>query len=160
MLATTRPATTPGVWRDEGSGQVFNAPPNDFNSPDPSGLGPLRVLIPVTAAAWVLFGAGCILCINGKGRAGRWVPEWYLDSDGTRRDKASVAAWWLAVLLLWPVILPALLVGKVARAARGLAAKRAERREGRRTAVVVVAAAAEAQVTEEGYKAAGRRGIV
>ncbi|KAJ6439730.1 conserved leucine-rich repeat protein [Purpureocillium lavendulum] len=75
--------------------------------------GILKVLIPVSAVGWLLFGVICILCINGQGRAGRWVPEWYLDSDGTRRDKLAVGTWWLAILLMWPVILP--LVG-----ARGL----------------------------------------
>lgn len=55
-------------------------------------LGPFQILIPISVAAWILFGASCILCINGKGRAGRWVPEWYLDSRGSHWDRAMVAA--------------------------------------------------------------------
>lgn len=74
-------------------------------------------------AGWLLFGASCILCINGKGRAGRWVPEWYLDSEGKRADKALVGMWWLAVMVLWPVILPALLVGKLVKKVRKVVRK-------------------------------------
>ncbi|UNI22757.1 hypothetical protein JDV02_008618 [Purpureocillium takamizusanense] len=65
-----------------------------------------KVLIPVSVFGWLIFGIICILCLNGQGRAGRWVPEWYLDSDRTRRDKLSVVLWWFAVLVMWPVILP------------------------------------------------------
>lgn len=83
---------------------------------DPSAI--VRVLIPISIAGWLLFGVICILCINGRGRLGRWIPEWYLDSEGTRRDKALVVLWWLAVMVLWPVILPVLLVRKVVRVAR------------------------------------------
>ncbi|KAF1729634.1 hypothetical protein CRV24_010172 [Beauveria bassiana] len=94
--------------------------PGDYTSPHESINSPgeaVRLLVPISVAAWVLVGSGCILCINGgKGRAGGyWVPKWYLDAEGTRRDKALVVAWWLAVLLLWPVILPALLLRKMAR---------------------------------------------
>ncbi|OAA70628.1 hypothetical protein ISF_02602 [Cordyceps fumosorosea ARSEF 2679] len=136
--AVAMPATL-SVWRDERTGQTYNAPLDNLDGlaraadgstlapGDGGNLGPFQVLIPVSAVGWVLFGAGCILAINGKGRAGRWVPEWYLDSDGTRRDRALVAAWWLAVLLLWPVILPALLLGKVVRGVRRALDKRARR---------------------------------
>lgn len=100
--------------------------PISRNDPGPN---PLQVLIPISVAAWVLFGASCILCINGKGRAGRWVPEWYLDSEGSHWDRALVAAWWLAVMLLWPVILPVLLVGKLVRALRKVVAERCARKK-------------------------------
>lgn len=43
------------------------------------------------------------------------MPEWYLDTEGAPRDRALVAAWWLAILLLWPVILPVLLARKLVR---------------------------------------------
>ncbi|PNP60433.1 hypothetical protein THARTR1_00457 [Trichoderma harzianum] len=75
----------------------------------------MRVLIPISIAGWLLFGVICILCINGKGKLGRWVPEWYLDSQGTVRDKALVMLWWITVMVLWPVILPVLLLRKVIR---------------------------------------------
>ncbi|KAL7962212.1 hypothetical protein V8C34DRAFT_271109 [Trichoderma compactum] len=74
-----------------------------------------RVLIPISIAGWLLFGVICILCINGKGKLGRWVPKWYLDSQGTVRDRALVMLWWIAVMVLWPVILPVLLLRKVVR---------------------------------------------
>ncbi|KAM3500311.1 hypothetical protein MY10362_006507 [Beauveria mimosiformis] len=106
---------------------------DDFNTPHESINGPgqaMRLLVPITVAAWVLVGSGCILCINGKGRAGHWVPKWYLDAEGTRRDKALVAAWWLAVLLLWPVILTALLLRSIARVVmKQVAKRRTEQRE-------------------------------
>lgn len=73
----------------------------------------VRVLIPISIAGWLLFGVICILCINGRGKLGRWIPEWYLDSDGTRRDKAMVVMWWMAVMVFWPLILPVLFVTKV-----------------------------------------------
>lgn len=95
------------------------------------GLGPFKVLIPISVAGWVLFGASCILCINGKGRAGRWVPEWYLDSDGRQRDKALVVAWWAAVMVLWPVILPVLLVRKLVVRGKKTVKKMRRRREER-----------------------------
>lgn len=65
-----------------------------------------KLLIPISVCGWLTFGVICILCLNGQGRAGRWVPEWYLDSDRTRRDKLAVVLWWFAVLIMWPVILP------------------------------------------------------
>ncbi|KAG8424010.1 hypothetical protein J3458_000850 [Metarhizium acridum] len=75
----------------------------------------VKVLIPISVVGWMLFGAICILCINGRGRAGRWIPEWYLDSEGKRWDKAAVGAWWLAVLFGWPLILPGVVVGSLSR---------------------------------------------
>jgi hypothetical protein len=73
----------------------------------------VRVLIPISIAGWLLFGVICILCINGRGKLGRWIPEWYLDSEGTRWDKAMVVLWWIAVMVFWPLILPVLFVRKV-----------------------------------------------
>ncbi|CAH0052969.1 unnamed protein product [Clonostachys solani] len=73
----------------------------------------VRVLAPITALGWLFFGMICVLSINGRGRAGRWVPEWYLDTLGTRRDRAWLVAWWVAVLVLWPVILPMVLGNRI-----------------------------------------------
>ncbi|KAF7543432.1 hypothetical protein G7Z17_g10747 [Cylindrodendrum hubeiense] len=83
----------------------------DFKSATPDPATTVKVLILVSAFGWVFFGVMSILCINGRGRAGRWVPEWYLDSHGSRWDRAAVVAWWVTVVVLWPVILPALVVG-------------------------------------------------
>ncbi|KAM3528375.1 hypothetical protein MY4038_005913 [Beauveria bassiana] len=111
--AAATPTLAFSALRDRASLPGDNTSPHEsINSPGEA----VRLLVPISVAAWVLVGSGCILCINGgKGRAGYWVPKWYLDAEGTRRDKALVVAWWLAVLLLWPVILPALLLRKMAR---------------------------------------------
>ncbi|PTB69171.1 hypothetical protein BBK36DRAFT_1097659, partial [Trichoderma citrinoviride] len=105
------PFPYPYPWDDAEHGLH---PEDDFQSEgtpyDPRAI--VRVLIPVSIAGWLLFGVICILCINGRGKAGRWIPEWYLDSEGTRRDMALVVLWWVAVMVLWPVILPMLLVRK------------------------------------------------
>ncbi|KAJ2973259.1 hypothetical protein NQ176_g6710 [Zarea fungicola] len=109
---------------------VTTRPPNngdDFSVND-SGISAFRVLIPVSTIAWLLFGAACILCINGKGKAGRWVPEWYLDSRSSRWNKVLVVVWWLAVVVLWPVLLPVLLVGKVVKKVTKMVKKRERRR--------------------------------
>jgi hypothetical protein len=78
----------------------------------------IKVLIPISVLGWIAFGAICILCINGHGRAGRWIPEWYLDSAGTPWDKAAVVAWWLAVVFGWPLILPGVVIGHLSRKLR------------------------------------------
>ncbi|KAG6007135.1 hypothetical protein E4U21_006319 [Claviceps maximensis] len=64
---------------------------------NPDNIG--KVLISMSILGWLAFGTICLLCINGHGRAGRWIPEWYLDSEGTRWDKVAVVAWWLAVVV-------------------------------------------------------------
>lgn len=73
----------------------------------------VRILILISIAGWLLFGVICILCINGRGKLGRWIPEWYLDSEGTRWDKAIVVLWWVIVMVFWPLILPVLFVRKM-----------------------------------------------
>ncbi|KAG5996902.1 hypothetical protein E4U52_005511 [Claviceps spartinae] len=80
--------------------------PSNYYKPD----NIVKVLIPISIVGWLAFGAICVLCLNGHGRAGRWIPEWYLDSGGSRWDKAAVGAWWLAVVFAWPVILPSVAV--------------------------------------------------
>ncbi|KAF7559123.1 hypothetical protein G7046_g5019 [Stylonectria norvegica] len=93
----------------------------DSNMPDPHTL--TKVLVLVTVFGWLVFGIICILCINGRGRAGRWVPEWYLDSEGRPADKAAVVTWWVAVVMLWPAILPVLMVRKIGWRVLNLLAK-------------------------------------
>lgn len=120
------PVATP---RDDHDGTFVAPTPVSRSGAGDASDGALGVLIPISVAGWLLFGASCILCINGKGRAGRWVPEWYLDSGGKRRDMAMVGAWWLAVMLLWPIILPVLLVGKLVKSAKRAACKRKKRQD-------------------------------
>ncbi|KAK7422945.1 hypothetical protein QQZ08_009303 [Neonectria magnoliae] len=83
---------------------------HDFKSPTPDHATIVKVLVLVSVFGWVFFGVMSILCINGRGRAGRWVPEWYLDSRGSAWNRASVVTWWIAVVVLWPVILPVLVL--------------------------------------------------
>lgn len=86
---------------------------HDFDSLTPSPSTLTEILVLVTVFGWLLFGIISILCINGRGRAGRWVPEWYLDSNGTKRDRAAVVGWWATVVLFWPVIWPVVVVRKL-----------------------------------------------
>ncbi|KAL6893059.1 hypothetical protein HDV57DRAFT_513296 [Trichoderma longibrachiatum] len=107
--ATTSTAISPYPYPWSSTEDGFH--PEDGLSSEGTPYDPraiVRVLIPVSIAGWLLSGVICILCINGRGKAGRWIPEWYLDSEGTRRDRALVVGWWAAVMLLWPVILPVL----------------------------------------------------
>jgi hypothetical protein len=83
---------------------------HNFKSPAPDHSTVIKVVTLVSVFGWVFFGIMSIMCVNGQGRAGRWVPEWYLDARGSRLDKTVVVIWWLAVVLLWPVILPVLLI--------------------------------------------------
>ncbi|KAH6894458.1 hypothetical protein B0T10DRAFT_480509 [Thelonectria olida] len=83
---------------------------HDFKSPAPDHSTIIKVLALVSVVGWVFFGIMSITCINGQGRAGRWVPEWYLDARGTRRDKMALVIWWMAVVFLWPVILAVLVI--------------------------------------------------
>ncbi|KAG6318177.1 hypothetical protein E4U22_005630 [Claviceps purpurea] len=98
--------------------------PADYYKPD----NIVKVLIPISIVGWLAFGAICVLCLNGHGRAGRWIPEWYLDSGGSRWDKAAVGAWWLAVVFAWPVILPSVAVRSLSGRVRRWRAKGRGRR--------------------------------
>ncbi|KAG5978699.1 hypothetical protein E4U55_006045 [Claviceps digitariae] len=98
--------------------------PVDYYKPD----NIVKVLIPISILGWLAFGAICVLCINGHGRGGRWIPEWYLDSRGTRWDKAAVAGWWMAVMFGWPVILPCVAVSSLSGRIKRWRAERQRRR--------------------------------
>ncbi|EHK23619.1 uncharacterized protein TRIVIDRAFT_199974 [Trichoderma virens Gv29-8] len=118
---------TPNVTKTQSPHRTHYLMDGEGTVYDPRAI--VRVLIPISIAGWLLFGVICILCINGKGKLGRWVPEWYLDSQGTKRDKAVVVLWWVAVMVLWPVILPVLLVRKVIRVTkRWIVGRRVEAR--------------------------------
>ncbi|KAH7175433.1 hypothetical protein EDB81DRAFT_3987 [Dactylonectria macrodidyma] len=65
----------------------------------------IKILIIASVFGWFFFGVMSILFINNHGRAGRWVPEWYLDSRASRWDMLLVVAWWAAIIVLWPLIL-------------------------------------------------------
>ncbi|KAG6032531.1 hypothetical protein E4U40_006143 [Claviceps sp. LM458 group G5] len=109
VMAVSAAATTAWSRRwilDDRSAFSDMKNPADYYKPD----NIVKVLIPISIVGWLAFGAICVLCLNGHGRAGRWIPEWYLDSGGSRWDKAAVGAWWLAVVFAWPVILPSVAV--------------------------------------------------
>jgi len=47
----------------------------------------LKLVLGFAVGGWIMMGVICILCINGSsGRAGWWVPEWYLDTSQTQWD--------------------------------------------------------------------------
>ncbi|CAM1502410.1 Fc.00g043940.m01.CDS01 [Cosmosporella sp. VM-42] len=85
---------------------------HDFNSPSPDQDSLTSILVSVTVIGWLVFGIIIVICTNSRGRAGCWVPEWYLDCQGTRKDKAAVAAWWIVITLFWPVLGPVLAARK------------------------------------------------
>lgn len=90
-------------------------------------LGVLEILIPISVAAWIMMGVACVLCINGKqGRAGRWIPEWYLDSSSASCNKGLVVLWWVAVMLLWPALLPVQIVKEMRSQRRPQSPKKQE----------------------------------
>lgn len=47
----------------------------------------LKLALSLTVTGYIMMGVICILCINGSsGRAGWWIPEWFLDTHQTRMD--------------------------------------------------------------------------
>lgn len=72
------------------------------HSPDPQTI--TKIVMTASIVGWFVFGIISILVINGNGRAGRWVPEWYLDSRGRMKHKLAVLGWWVFVVLFWPLI--------------------------------------------------------
>ncbi|KAJ4309012.1 hypothetical protein N0V84_011746 [Fusarium piperis] len=74
----------------------------DSHSPDPQTI--TKIVMTASIVGWFVFSIISILIINGNGRAGRWVPEWYLDSRGRTKHKLAVLGWWVFVVLFWPLI--------------------------------------------------------
>ncbi|KAM5346356.1 hypothetical protein ACJ41O_009361 [Fusarium nematophilum] len=110
-------------------------PPSDgsssFKSPSPDAHTTVKIIATVWAFGWVCFGLITIMSINGLGRTGRWIPEWYLDSRGSAWDKLSVVGWWIFVILFWPLIWVADVVGMACGGVRELVGRWKERRAGR-----------------------------
>lgn len=96
------------------TGPYYENPAVSYPDPDL-----INVLAPITAAGWILFGVICVLCVNGRGRAGRWIPEWYLDTKQLRRDKVELACWYFCVLVLWPALLPLLALRSIGSWVKG-----------------------------------------
>ncbi|KAM0421080.1 hypothetical protein ACHAPT_011151 [Fusarium lateritium] len=74
----------------------------DSHSPDAPTI--TKIVITASVCGWFVFGIISILVINSNGRAGRWVPEWYLDSRGRKKHKLAVLGWWIFIVLFWPLI--------------------------------------------------------
>ncbi|KAL6918169.1 hypothetical protein FSHL1_009600 [Fusarium sambucinum] len=87
-----------------------------LKSPNPGPDATLKIVAAVWAFGWIMFGLISVVSLNARGKAGYWVPEWYLDSEGTKWAKLSVATWWACVVLFWPIIWIVYLVGITWRA--------------------------------------------
>lgn len=77
-----------------------------------------RILIPISVTGWLIFGVICILCINGQSRGNSmWLPDWYLErSEIGRRDRLALAAWYVGVVVFWPLGFVVLALYGIARA--------------------------------------------
>ncbi|KAH7185959.1 uncharacterized protein B0J16DRAFT_343020 [Fusarium flagelliforme] len=75
----------------------ISANDNPLKSVNPSPDTTLKIVTSVWVVGWLVFG-------------------WYLDTDGKKRAKLSVATWWVCVLLFWPIIWIIYLVGITWRA--------------------------------------------
>ncbi|KAF4945898.1 hypothetical protein FSARC_14326 [Fusarium sarcochroum] len=64
----------------------------------------LKIGVAVTVVGWLIFGLISCLTINSGGKAGRFVPEWYIKSNKKGSDKLAVTGWWIGILLFWPII--------------------------------------------------------
>ncbi|KAH7265443.1 uncharacterized protein BKA55DRAFT_685910 [Fusarium redolens] len=111
----------------------------ESKSPGPSAT--LRIVAAMSTCGWITFGLISGLVLNTRGKASSFVPEWYLDSNGTVWAKLAVAAWWTFVILFWPAIWVVYVIFATGRAILKLflkcTEKRKEKKE-RETAEVVV----------------------
>ncbi|KAJ3467654.1 hypothetical protein MRS44_005218 [Fusarium solani] len=99
LFSPLLPRMVPG-----GSSVDLSEDSKKFNSHSPDPQTITKIVITASVVGWFVFGIISILVINGNGRAGRWVPEWYLDSRGRMKHKLAVLGWWVFVVLFWPLI--------------------------------------------------------
>ncbi|KAF5551594.1 hypothetical protein FPHYL_9100 [Fusarium phyllophilum] len=86
-------------------------------------LGPsatIRLVAAITTSGWITFGLIIGLVLNTRGKASSFVPEWYLDSNGSIWAKLAVAAWWVSIILFWPVICVVYVILAAGRGIRNL----------------------------------------
>ncbi|KAF5707685.1 hypothetical protein FMUND_10984 [Fusarium mundagurra] len=86
-------------------------------------LGPsatIRLVAAITTGGWITFGLIIGLVLNTRGKASSFVPEWYLDSNGSIWAKLAVAAWWACIILFWPVICVVYVILAAGRGIRNL----------------------------------------
>jgi hypothetical protein len=84
----TRPldASVSARFQDSTSGMINSTQSYTMSQSAPSDI--LKILLPFTVIGWLNMGLICILSINGSsGRGGWWKPEWYLDTQHTRKDR-------------------------------------------------------------------------
>ncbi|KAF4443475.1 hypothetical protein FACUT_1292 [Fusarium acutatum] len=89
-------------------------------------LGPsatIRLVAAITTSGWITFGLIIGLVLNTRGKASSFVPEWYLDSNGSTWAKLAVAAWWVSIILFWPVICMVYVIWAAGRGIRNLFSK-------------------------------------
>ncbi|KAF9762856.1 hypothetical protein IL306_003325 [Fusarium sp. DS 682] len=103
---------------------------NVLNSTSPGPHTTLKIVAAISTVGWIVSGLISGLCLNGRGKAGRWVPEWYLDSNGTIWAKLAVAGWWMFVILFWPGIWVVYVIFATGRAIRKQFVKCVKRRKG------------------------------
>ncbi|EWZ40488.1 hypothetical protein FOCG_13556 [Fusarium oxysporum f. sp. radicis-lycopersici 26381] len=95
-------------------------------------LGPsatIRLVAAITTSGWITFGLIIGLVLNTRGKASSFVPEWYLDSNGSIWAKLAVAAWWVFIILFWPAICVVHVIFAAGRAIRNLFLKSSEKRK-------------------------------
>lgn len=97
---------------------------DDPTSPEPNHEVMRAILVAVTVVGYLLFGIISIMCITTAGHGGMWIPEWYLDSEGKRGDRAALVGWWTTVALCWPMIWPTILIRKLATSVRKFLGKK------------------------------------
>ena len=108
-------------------------------------LGPsatIRLVAAITTSGWITFGLIMGLVLNARGKASSFVPEWYLDSNGSAWAKLAVAVWWISIILFWPVICVVYVILAAGRGVRNLflkcGGKRMQKTETETAGVTVV----------------------
>ncbi|SPJ85118.1 uncharacterized protein FTOL_10974 [Fusarium torulosum] len=109
-----------------------------LKSSSPSPRNTVKIVAAMWTCGWLVFGLISIICLNGRSKAGRWVPEWYLDYSSMRWAKLGVMGWWICVLLFWPIIWLIVLFGVTGRAIKKRFAKWRESKKEREMADVIV----------------------
>ncbi|KAM0191010.1 hypothetical protein ACHAPA_002838 [Fusarium lateritium] len=87
-----------------------------LKSTSPGPRNTIKIVVAAWIVGWFVFGLISIICLSGRRKAGRWVPEWYLNCDSsTGSGKLCVLGWWTFVLLFWPIIWVIVLLGVTGR---------------------------------------------
>ncbi|CAJ0547642.1 Ff.00g043960.m01.CDS01 [Fusarium sp. VM40] len=104
-------------------------------------LGPrntIKIVAAMWTVGWFVFGLISIICLNGRSKAGRWVPDWYRDHHSKGWARLGVLAWWICVFLFWPIIWVYVLFGVTGRAIKKRFTKWRESKKEKQMADVIV----------------------